>query len=223
MTVESGQQDRLRPFVPNLEATDEARAWAAATLADLPTVVTFRDDLHVQVEQDAEGRFFRKAFAIACSPSETMRFNINMFSGAGPDDLARAHRVIARAKDGVFNADFWLPRDGGRWVNKLWWAFDPDKLHPGELRPCMVPGCLADFHEWRDDEFQDHHHLEPIVTDQYRVLGENWGDGWKANFIDEIDCEGPAGLKLLRDLVNDYAWMQAECDKLNAAAEVSDR
>lgn len=202
--------------------TVEQQVWAAATLADLPTSVTFHADAQVRVGQSTDGQPVRKAFVIVVTPNGKKRFNINLLSGAWVHELEHARALIAAAKEGDFDPDLWTPREGGGWVCRAWWSYDLEKPRR-VLLACTDSGCVEQFHAWQDDEFDDYHRLDPIEAEHYTVRGENWGDGWKANFIDDLDCEGPAGLKVLRDLANDYAWMQAECDKLNAAAEVSAR
>ncbi|UOQ56051.1 hypothetical protein MUN78_10080 [Leucobacter allii] len=211
----------LKPsYVPDNTVTDEKRAWCAATLADLPTVITFREE-PVQVGRDPRGTQFRMAFTIGVTPGN--RFRINLLAGASPSDLKHAEELIELAKSGRFNPDIWEPSTfkGGRsgWLLDSFWAWD-GKHDVNELRPCTVYGCAKDFHTYRNGEFNDvHESAERVDAEFYDIDVSNFEDEsrWRPYicFADEIP-EGPAGLKVLRDAANDFDWLQQHADHLNS-------
>ena len=215
-------------FRPDQTIDDDKRAWCAAMLADLPPAITFRA-VRVQVGRDEAGMWFRSAFGITVVPGH--RFLIHIHAGASPADLKHAEDLIERAKRGWFNPDIWEPAtfksgDSGYRLSCFWsWSGAESS---DELRPCTMPGCDAEYHVYRGGDFNCVHRAgEDIETEHYDITLRNYEDEDKwAPYIDlTTDMPaGPAGLKIFRDAANDYAWMQAEADKLNAlAAEVSVR
>jgi len=210
---------RLNSFTPDREVTAHNRAWAAAHLADLPTVYTFHPGDPVKEAVAPSGETFRRAFTIVASPANTRRFNVHLLAGASSEDLSRAHRLIRNARLGHFNADLWQHReDRGIWVHSKWWERSEGD-HRDELRECAVPGCITQWHSWIDGEQGDLCELEPIRGEWHSVFGfRAQGREWEASASVCADPpEGPEGLRAIRDLANDYAWMMVECERLNAA------
>ncbi|PRI11073.1 hypothetical protein [Leucobacter massiliensis] len=207
----------LLQFTPSREITPESATWAAANLADLPIVYTFHPERPVRQEADTTGTVFRLAFAIVASPSEKRHFNVHLHSGASSDDLKKAHRLIQEAKAGLFNGDMWRLREDGNWICRKWWEVR-DGDHCNELRECHESGCVKLWHEWVGGEQFLGCELEGIDTGDYLVTGYRYDGKWAAGASMRADVpEGPAGLRMIQDLANDYAWMQAECDRLNNA------
>lgn len=216
------ERDLAPGYMPDQTVTEAQRLWAASNLADLPTIVRVMKNSVVAGTGD-QGRLFRRAFVICATPG--YRFAINLLSGASPADLKHARRIIERAKGGWFNEDIWTPKtfDTGRsgYVMDSYWEWDGQESKD-EIRACTTPGCTDGFHEYRGGEFNDVHRAEgDIDKDHYLITLRNYEDEDKwAPYID-LDSDmpvGPAGLKILRDAVNDYAWLQQEADNLNAAA-----
>jgi len=217
-------------FVPSKTIDEDKKVWAAAALADLPVVTLFHETAAVEVSRGDEDRLFRRAFVIAVSPG--YRFVIYLFAGASPDDLDRAQREIREAKAGCFNDDIWQPTEfkSGRsgYLLKCFWSWDGVQ-DIDELRPCKMDGCIDHFHEYRNGELNDvHHAFERFVhpSGRYDILVHNYEDEEAWHPYLSLDGDWPTGqegLKLLHDAANDYAWYQAECDKLNAAVQESAR
>ncbi|WP_053387821.1 helix-turn-helix domain-containing protein [Leucobacter japonicus] len=220
-------REDLTTIKRNLEASPEVQMWAAANLDPLSEHISFSDK-KVSVARAEDGKLYRAAFVITVAPGHGRTFNIKLFAGASSRDLANARRVISEAKRGRFAADTWwrvekfANQSFGGWQMTLH-LWNDGKGEPNDLRPCAMRGCVEPFHAWSDDE-QD----EPCVCiviehpdDRYIVRGFRWaGDkAWQAEAGNDCDIipDGPAGLKMLRDFANDFAWVQGECDRLNAA------
>lgn len=216
-------------FRPDTTVTEEMKTWAASVLADLPTKVIYCANRRVQEGRGDDGMLYRRAFAICVTAGN--RFAINLYSGASRDDLEHAEQLVDRAKRGWFNRDIWTPktfRESGRegFILKCFWQWDGKPSIDG-LRPCTMPGCLEDYHEYRNGEFNDVHRAEDIDTEFYLIQLRNYEDEdrWAPYISMDGDLPvGPKGLKILRDAANDFDWLQQQADKLNAAAaEVSAR
>lgn len=215
----------LNVYKPVTEATDASRTWAASVLADLPVVVKFcevtcPDKQVVHVSTDAESRHFRQAFHIGVKYGA--RFAIHLYRGATRTDLAIARRMIDRLKSGIVCDRLWEEfKDGtGRYMNS-WLPFNPAKFSP-ELRPCTDTNCRSDWHEWEangDAYKTESCENDAIRTDDYTiVLQRHDDDPWRVESWQTCDqVEGAEGLKALRDWANDFAYLQGECDRLNAA------
>ena len=215
----------LTVFKPVTEATDASRTWAASVLADLPVVVKFcetacRNKAVTQVMTDDSGRNFRQAFHIGVKHGA--RFTIHLYREATRADLQRANQMIARLKNGIVCDRLWeeFTSGEGRYMNS-WLPFDPETWSP-ELRPCTDPNCRRDWHEWEPDDrgdFQvDACQNDAITTDSYSVvLQRDPGEPWVVeSWPQEVDFCGPEGLKAVRAWANDFAYLQGECDRLNA-------
>lgn len=201
--------------------TDASRVWTATALADLPTVIHYRTDCMVKIDRTADGLLMRKAFTIVVTQGN--RFAISLFAGASEKDLDRAELIIALAKRGSFlDTGIWDETNPGKWVMTVYWEWDGEPYHD-EIRECTEPACIEPHHVWvnlgRADEYQEDPCVREVVCrDVYKVLlerhhGEKWAV-WAYPVRDEF--AGPAGLKALRDLANDYAYLLGEADKLNA-------
>lgn len=214
----------LTVFKPVTEATDASRTWAASVLADLPVVVKFceaacPDKKTVQTSADAEGGHFRQAFHIGVKYGA--HFAIHLYKGATRTDLAVAKQMITRLKNGIVCDRLWEEFDNGtgRYMNS-WIPFDPEQWSP-ELRPCTDPNCVRDWHEWETsgDTFKTEScENDAIRTDDYTiVLQRHDDDPWTVeSWLTCDQLEGADGLKALRDWANDFAYLQGECDRLNA-------
>lgn len=215
----------LTAFKPATESTDASRTWAASVLADLPVVVKFcevtcPDKQVVHVSTDAEGRHFRQAFHIGVIYGS--HFAIHLYQAATRSDLARARRMIERLKSGIVCDQLWKEAETfeGRRMDS-WLTFDPEQWSP-ELRPCTDPNCVRDWHEWetsRDTYKTSACENDAIRTDNYTiVLQRHDDDPWTVeSWLTCDQLEGADGLKVLRDWANDFAYLQGECDRLNAA------
>lgn len=210
-------------FRPSTERTEAQRTWAASVLAELPTKFYFSDH-EVKKVRDAQGNAWRKAFIIRAIPGKF--FEIQFRRGASPADLKHAERLIRAAKHGYFNDDIWTPTTyeiaGPGYYCSALWAWD-GKEDIDELRPCTMLGCKHQFHEYRSGDFNECHTAGERLdhaSGLYWISLENYEDeqGWHPYLSMDSDWPtGPEGLKALRDAANDYAWMLAEADKLNAA------
>lgn len=203
--------------------------WAAAHLADLPVRLIFMDPAKAKVSLLATegGQVFRDAFEIVADPAGKKEFRLYLKSGASTTDLEMAQLVIRKAKSGNFNADLWKHfEDRGTWIHDLAWKVGPNDRHVEQVRECTEAACKDTYHAFYEGSgVNGAHTLEHIEHPKghYVVHGENVGDGkgWYA-WADANDIpDGRAGLKALRDLLNDFEWMQAECEKLNAAEGVA--
>ncbi|QIK62320.1 hypothetical protein G7068_03195 [Leucobacter viscericola] len=218
----------LKPsFKPTKEVTEDQKLWAASVLAELPVAIRFNEH-PVKEAKSADGTFWRKAFVIVVIPNK--HFSIQLYVGASPSDLEYAQRLVARAKSGWFNSDIWephvYPKSGPGFILDPYWEWDGER-DCDVLKPCVTPGCIKDFHPYRNGDFNASHELDMIddTEGRYMVHGSNYedGDGWNAWLDVDLDGDylsGAEGVKTLRDSANDMAWMQIECDKLNAAAGV---
>lgn len=218
-------------FKPDTTITDERRVWAAAHLAELPTRIVF-GDMKVQKGHDPSGNLFRQAYAIIVIPGRD--FLIRLYKGASDWDLRQAKRFVEHAKEGLFNSDMWTAHNYGRhgdgfyFSNPLLWD---GKKHRDRLKPCTVIGCVDDFHGWVDDGQDGRLQNDPCRTEAikhphgyYIVRGWRFcGEEWSADVSNDHDCfpEGAAGLKAIRDLANDFAWVHEECSRLNEQLEDS--
>lgn len=210
-------------FKPDTTITPEKRMWCAAHLDPLTTKVLFKD-APIDRWTDQDGNKFRVGFTITVAPAHGDKFIVKLRAGASLADLERAHRMIKAAKGGLFAEDLWRPVtftngfDGWALTSGL---VDGDKYDADELRPCNEKLCVSDYHVYYGDEAGEPCNLEPLESKDgsYTVYGEQHADeGWTVWASTDELPEGIAGLKALRNLANDYAWMQAECDKLNNLA-----
>lgn len=216
----------LTPRVRDLEASEEMRMWAALNLDHLGERIIFDQDRKVKVREAEDGLIYRGAFRITVSPGHLPDFVIRLYRGASTNDLMCARRIIAQAKEGKFSLKDWTRvekftnQDCGGYIMRLWFE-SSGKPHTDELRECDDAACVEPFHGWMR-EMQD----SPCRTEAtehpsgvYTVRGWKYhGEEWAAYVDHDSECfpEGPEGLKVVRDLANDYAWVQAECDRLNA-------
>lgn len=220
----------LDEFKPDWSVSESTKLWAATALADLPSRIIFLDaeKRKVKMSRSQEGHLFRLAFAVVADPEVHQEFRIYLHAGASRSDLSTALRVVRNAKAGAFNADLWRRRDNLKnWVHHMWWETSDEAHHNSQLRPCALPGCVKEYHEYLRGELNDMHRAEGIEAEHYSIDLSNFEEpcGWRPyiTFDDELP-EGPAGLKVLRDAANDFDWLQQQADKLNAAlAEVSAR
>lgn len=208
-------------------ASDERRTWAAAVLAELPTTVGF-SDLDVQEWTAPDGILYRQAFTIIATPN--CRFLIKLRNGATRSDLAEAQSRIDSAKKGQLST--WIERPDKRRGGSFW-AFargvqQTPNAEPSSvlIKACDRPGCVDTHHEILADGRQfDYHGGEHIDHPEHAYsvgiyAADN--DPWEVSAECDTIPDGPAGLKMLRDFTNDYAWMQGEADRLNAAALAAD-
>jgi hypothetical protein len=126
------------------EPTQDDALWAAAHLAPLPTVVTFRKKRAREYELD--GSIYRDAGHISASPTGRERFRVWLAPDATDTDLTFFERRIAEAKTGRFNAWRKSSEDG----LQLIWEYDrqisdgTSTVRPGSmLTPCTEPACIA--------------------------------------------------------------------------------
>ncbi|QAB17511.1 hypothetical protein Leucomu_05865 [Leucobacter muris] len=215
----------LNVFKPDWSASEATKLWAASTLAELPSRIIFVDaeKQKVKVSRSHEGRMFRLAFAVVADPEVQQEFRVYLYAGASSSDLSTAQRLVRNAKAGAFNSDLWRRRDNLKnWVSRMWWEVSDKDRHTTELRPCALPGCVTEYHEYRGGEFDGMHSSVGIEAEHYEISLSNFEEpcGWRpyVSFADEIP-EGPAGLKVLRDAANDFDWLQQQADKLNTQRE----
>lgn len=207
-------------FKPETKISPEVKLWCADNLDHLRTVVSLKG-APVERWTSPEGHGFRLAFRITVAPAHDDRFAIHLRTGASSADLDRARRIIRSAKAGQFNPDLWEPvtfSNGYSGWTMGAMLLDGDKYESDELRPCKEPHCTSDFHAFYGGELGEPCELEPISADEsgYIVYGEREPGGkWQAWADTDRLPEGIAGLKAVRDLANDFAWMQGECDNLN--------
>ena len=217
-------------FVPDYEVTDAKRIWAASVFGDAKVIVKIcvrdcKNPYKAKTRKDDSGHVFRQAFHIAAAPGE--KIVIHLYRRATRFDLERAERMIERAKEGVFAQDLWVKAttwDGYKMVS--WLQVDPEHYSP-EVRPCLNSGCIEDWHTWetRGDEYPEAACVnDKIFTDSYRIfLQQHHGEPWEVHSfsIEDDDFDGAAGLEILRRWVNDYAYLQGECARLNEQLEDS--
>ncbi len=214
----------LTVFKPVTGATDTLRTWAASVLADLPVVVKFcevrcPDKQLTRITTDAGGRHFRKPFHIGVKYGA--HFAIRLYREATRADLAIARKMTARLQDGIVCDRLWEERKNreGRYMDS-WLPFDPEKRSP-ELRPCTDTNCRRDWHEWETSgdtyktEACEH---DAIRTDHYTIMLQRHDDDpWTVKSWQTCDqFEGADGIDALPDWANDVAYLQGECDRINA-------
>lgn len=215
----------LTPRVRNSAVTEEMRVWAAANLDHLGERIVF-DDRKTKTRQASDGLTYRRAFRITVAPGHSPTFAIHLYQGASQRDLRCARRIIEQAKAGNFQTGDWTRiekfsnQEYGGYSMRLWFAVTGEPARD-ELRECKDTACVEQFHEWRFGEQDAACRTEAIThpTGAYTVSGWRFhGDQWAAYVEHDTECfpEGPEGLKIIRDLANDYAWVQAECDRFNA-------
>lgn len=212
---------------PLPQGTYETKLWAAAHLEGLSTLYQLEERTLARERVCSNGDLMRHAFNIIVVPeAKTSAFLVRLFKGAEYADVQKADAIIRQLKAGNFDSTILEQIDPTpttpytRYVFTLAVKADPNRNRL-ELHPCKVEGCIENFHGW-DDDFQD----DPCWTEaidhpsgRYRVRGYKYhGERWEADATHEADCfpSGPEGLKVVRDLANDLAWVQGECDRLNA-------
>lgn len=207
-------------FKPDTTITPEQRIWCADNLDHLATTVSLKEE-RVELWTSPEGHAFRLAFKITCAPAHSDRFVIQLRAGASRADLDRAHRLIKHAKAGFFGPDMWeavtFTNGSTGWIMRSALE-DGDVYQADELKPCTESLCVSGFHAYYEGELGESCELEPIQADDrgYIVYGERPPGGeWQAWADTDRLPEGVAGLKAVRDLANDFAWMQGECERLN--------
>lgn len=223
-TTEIPVSEKLKPFHQILEVTEESRTWAAAHLADLPTMLRWVDE-PVDLEQTPEGIVFRRAFYITASPAGKRRIAIHLLRGASERDLDYAHHVIERAKAG--NLADWRQSTNHTGPHPHWYfnlLLECKELPHDELRPCTDSACIDEWHPHLSNGGQfDFHRGETIDHPEgaYSIAVLRTDDGpWEIS----VDVDGLSALpeasilRAARDLINDAAWLRAEADRLNAAA-----
>lgn len=222
-TSDDRQAAQSKPNSPAVP--DEARTWDAAHFADLPTVVQF-------VDRDVEewtvpgGKRYRMAFAIVATPTGVSRFKIRLRRGATSTDLDEARRWIEAAKAGRFSA--WEEHTNVA-TGERYWVFaagvrrrQDDTAYLAVLHECRRAGCVDDFHPYIDEGKQaDFHRSECIEhPDGLYSVGLLCADDepWVV-FVDVSNLEaveGPPVVRAVKDLVNDVARLETECEHLNA-------
>ena len=217
------QESTLDVFSPKGKRSPESRIWAAAHLEDLPIVYEFDREKAVEVKPAPDGRMFRLGFTIVISPTVARQITVRMRMGASSDDMKRARELITNEKAGYVSSRLWTQRATGDRVMTAYWEVQ-DGAHYDELYPCDEAGCVRPWHDWIGGERSDPCALEAINTSEYMVTGNRFGDEWEAGatiHYEASDLQGSEGLRLLRDLANDYAWMLWACDALNGAPAAS--
>lgn len=213
-------------FEPNKTITPEQRMWCADNLDHLTTTVSPKKH-RVKLWTSPEGDTFRVAFRITVAPAHDNKFLIHLRAGASRADLDRAHRMIKHAKAGFFHTDLWKPvtfSNGYAGYMMSSALMDDEIYRADELRVCTEPQCVSQLHTYYDGEPGESCELESIQADDlgYIVYGERAPGGeWQAWADTHRLPEGVAGLKAVRDLANDFAWMQGECARLNEQLEDS--
>lgn len=210
--------DLSTSFSPGNVASVDARIWAATALADLPTVIHYRTDRTVEIDTTPDGVLMRCAFSIWVVLGH--RFAINLHAGASEQDLAAAHRIIAKAKSGLFlEAGIWEAYRADAWVSDVSWSWNGED-HFGEIRECAEPGCIEPHHSWVDGEMDDAHTGEEIreangwyLVRPQKEEGERWKPCMDISSVDTLDTE--ADVRVLENALNDFRWVQGECDRLN--------
>lgn len=199
--------------------------WAELYLADMETVIKFDLDQAAKTFTDQAGETWRSGFEAYAFPHGSKKFVIWMFKGSSTEDLRNAEQMIAEAKRG--NLRFWEEYTQTTGAPGLASATSIQtrqvQQHADVLRPCGVSACSDAFHSWRRGEQDDPCRTEAIRHPDgcYEVRGwRYYGEEWAADVTNFEDCfpAGPAGLKVIRDLANDYSWVQGECDRLNEMA-----
>ncbi|MGW9020182.1 hypothetical protein ACWGOE_01720 [Leucobacter chromiiresistens] len=169
---------------------------------------------------------WRHAFNIIVTPSrDEPRFHVRLFQGATEADKEWAQQIIRDAQAGRFDLSVWEqrpPSEGHPFTRYIFskWVKSNDRP-TATLRPCHEPGCIEDFHGWVDGQKDDPCWTEPIHhgSGVYMVRGYRYsGEEWQAHASHDSDAfpSGSSGLRIVRDLANDLAWVQGECDRLNA-------
>lgn len=214
-------RDRVETLSPEMET------WAAVNLDPRPTRVVL-DKREAYIARTQDGQLFRFAFNISVVPAMNSVFLIKMFAGASSEDLAQAHRIIERAKQGYFYDDIWdrqlftKPRRAEGWIMDRGFL-TTDEDHKDALVPCNEPACIEDYHVvLRGDEAQ--HETEALSDPDgwYTVRAfKDDSSEWRAYFdVASLDAlEGPEDLPILERALNDYKWVLGEAEKLNQAAQ----
>jgi len=212
-------------FKPTYETTDASRTWAATVFGDATVTVKLcerdcKNAFKAKTRRDKSGNVFRRAFHIAVVSGE--KIIIHLYRGATLFDLKRAKGMVKRAQEGEVAPDLWDEANTWNGYKMIaWLGIDPDHYSP-QVRPCLNVGCMDDWHTWetRGDEYPtDACVNDQIFTDWYRIyLQQHQGEPWEVHSfsIENDDFEGAAGLEILRRWTNDYAYLQGECDRLNA-------
>lgn len=212
----------LTPISLNEPATDEERIWAADNLGQLTVKIYFSDQMRAKTRSANTGDIYRRAFKITVAPGNGLHFALMLYKGASSADLERANRVIVRAKAGMFERHGWdriekfKNQAFGGWVMDLWQRVSGEP-EPDRLKACQTRGCVKQYHGWVRGEQFSPCKLESIKhpSGYYVVHGERDGEQWEAWADPGQLPDGVQGLKAIRDLANDFAWMQGECDRLN--------
>lgn len=226
-TAVSPDQDerRFESFKPDMTATETTKVWAADALEPLSTRLIFHspEKCPVEVSEDAEGTVWRRAFVIVADPQVEKEFRIFLFAGATIYDLKRAEDLIARAKAGAFNPDMWKRRDSrNNWVSDKWFVRRDVDEGIRSLVECSVDVCIDAYHSRHPDDGPSHRMESTEHPDGHYSVNAHIFDeeiGWQTwvDFGQEIP-DGRPGMAIMRAALNDLEWLQAECDKLNAAA-----
>ena len=215
------------------EATPETELWAATYLDGLPTRYKFSPKTSVKLHND-NGKLFRHAFNIVAAPEhERPGFAVWLFKGANANDKRLADGIIKGAQRGRFSPRQWQHLQAServpyaRYVFGMWLRGDEPRPS-NELRPCTIAGCAEDMHEWNGEVQDDPCQTEGITHPSGYYFVRGWrfyGEEWTADVTHNDDCfpEGRAGLKVIRDLANDFAWVQQECERLNERNSHADR
>lgn len=227
-TRTSSVMPKFASVIPAEGISDACRRESAALAAELPTRLVW-DSRPVELVPDDDGAVWRRAFRIALAAEHCgengAEFVIILREGATSFDLELARMAVACAKQGDLSA--WAPcRFAGCgelvWVWRHLYPHDPERHHYG-LRPCSEAACTEEVHTYTTlGEQADFHCGERIEHPDgaYSVqLMKVDGEPWEPSA--DLSCfpGGAAGTKAARDLANDFAWLQQEADRLNAAAE----
>lgn len=206
-------------------ATDAERIWAADNLDPLTVKIFFTDQRKAKTRRAKNGEIYRGAFKITVAPGNGPHFALTLYRGASSADLERANRIIVQAKAGMFERHGWdriekfTNQAFGGWIMDLWLHVSGEP-EPDRLKECQTPGCVNQWHEWVREQQFDPCKLEPIEhpNGYYVVHGNHDGEQWEAWADTDSLPDGIEGLKAIRDLANDFAWVQGACDRLNAMA-----
>jgi len=204
--------------------------WDPELLSGLMFTVVPDDRGRELVTWEDDGLTFRHAFEVELNLA-TVTATVRMFAGAATGDLDIAKRALVRVQQMGFDCHWQQEtRDGAdcRILSGLQHGEGGALGYPqfnNELRACEDAACVEGLHEWVREEGQFEQfgscNLAAIEhPDGYYVVhgSRPRGEKWDAWVVADSLPDGHAGIEAARALVNDFAWMQGECDKLNEAA-----